>query len=150
MHPTWQARLRDEIRVNVQHRFLTNDPASFDAASILEKLPILNAVYNESLRLMPPSPTSNRVTKSDTSVLGRPYPPAQNSSLRLMPPIGLRNSGVLRLRRSIRVAGWKAMAATKKQMAAAIMVSCPSSTGRGSALAISMRHLRFAYFWLLL
>jgi len=74
LHPTWQARLRDEIRVNIPYRFLSNDTASFDAASALEKLPILDAVYNESLRLMPPSPTSNRVSKSNTSVLGQPVP----------------------------------------------------------------------------
>ncbi|CBX99531.1 Cytochrome P450 monooxygenase abl5, partial [Plenodomus lingam] len=72
IHPDWQTKVRNELKANIAHRFFTDDPTSFDAASVLESLPILNAVCNEGLRLKPPAPTSNRIAKFDTTILGHP------------------------------------------------------------------------------
>jgi cytochrome P450 len=72
IHPSWQAQLRDEIKTNIQYRFFTHDFADFDAASVLENLPILNAVCNETLRLMPTTPVTTRIAREDTTILGHP------------------------------------------------------------------------------
>jgi len=72
MYPEWQARLRDELRANIPEKCLASDPQSFDAAGVLENLPILNAVCNEGLRLSPPAPTTSRIVKTDTTILGHP------------------------------------------------------------------------------
>ena len=56
----------------MSYRFFVHDAASFDAGQVLEELPILNAVCNETSRLMPTSPITTRVAASDTTILGHP------------------------------------------------------------------------------
>lgn len=74
-YPEWQKRLRAEVQANIPYNYFENGSPSFEeASSILDNLPILDAVCNESLRMMPPSPTSNRVSLCDTTIAGQPVP----------------------------------------------------------------------------
>ncbi|KAF2740058.1 cytochrome P450 3A4 [Polyplosphaeria fusca] len=72
-HPTAQSRLRAEIHAHIPDPKLMSSP-SFDAASLLESLPFLNAVCNETLRLYPSIPVSSRVASRDTSINGHFVP----------------------------------------------------------------------------
>ncbi|KAH6083706.1 hypothetical protein HBI67_026910 [Parastagonospora nodorum] len=71
-HPDWQTRLRKEIQDNISHRFFHHDADGFVAGQVLEELPILNAVCNETSRFMPTSPITTRVAADDTTILGHP------------------------------------------------------------------------------
>ncbi|KAL9006362.1 MAG: hypothetical protein Q9188_000898 [Gyalolechia gomerana] len=70
-HPDMQTRLRAEIRSNIP------DPRSLDSsisASEIDRLPYLNAVCNEVLRVYPPLPITVRVAACDTSIVGHHIP----------------------------------------------------------------------------
>lgn len=71
-HKDVQARLREEVR-----NALPNDPAldpSFDFSGVLEKLPLLNAVCSETLRLYPTVPITIRIAIRDSHLAGHPIP----------------------------------------------------------------------------
>lgn len=68
-NPTTQSRLRTEIYKNIPDPNALSDP-TFDIAGLLESLPYLNAVCNETLRLYPTIPVSSRVAVRDTSING--------------------------------------------------------------------------------
>ncbi|KAE8340680.1 hypothetical protein BDV24DRAFT_61383 [Aspergillus arachidicola] len=70
LHREVQERLRDEIDAHV-HQIGTNASGA-EIAAILDSLPVLNAVCNETLRLYPTVPISFRVPNRDTSILGYP------------------------------------------------------------------------------
>lgn len=71
-HPEVQTRLREEVRANLPSISLDNpEPIS---AAILDSLPYLNAVCNEVLRYYPSVPTTSRVARKDTTLLGKPIP----------------------------------------------------------------------------
>ncbi|KAF2462959.1 cytochrome P450 [Lindgomyces ingoldianus] len=74
LNPDVQKRLRAEIHENIA---LPRDISSekIDIAGLLESLPYLNAVCNETLRLYPTIPVSSRVATRDTSICGQ-YVPA--------------------------------------------------------------------------
>ncbi|KIW06824.1 uncharacterized protein PV09_02504 [Verruconis gallopava] len=67
-HLDYQEKLRDEIKENLPPHVLS-DP-SFDLATVLERLPLLNGVCNETLRLYPTVPITMRIAKRDTRLLG--------------------------------------------------------------------------------
>ncbi|KAI4180524.1 MAG: hypothetical protein L6R41_007191 [Letrouitia leprolyta] len=70
-HPDMQTRLREEVRAGVP------DPRSSDSsisASQVDRLPYLNAVCNEILRVYPPIPITVRVAGCDTSIIGYHIP----------------------------------------------------------------------------
>jgi len=69
-HPDTQARLRKEIHERIPN---PTDP-EFDIAMLLESLPYLNAVCNETLRLYPTIPVSARVASRDTTIAGHFIP----------------------------------------------------------------------------
>jgi cytochrome P450 len=69
-HPEIQSRLRDEIRENLP----SNPGPDVDLATILESLPLLNGVCNETLRLYPTVPITIRDAVVDTSILGQFIP----------------------------------------------------------------------------
>ncbi|CAN9307307.1 unnamed protein product [Alternaria sp. RS040] len=73
-HPAWQDSLRAELRSHIPYRFFANDAERFTEFATLDTLPILNAVVNETLRLMPTSPITSRVATEDTTVLGTAIP----------------------------------------------------------------------------
>lgn len=66
-HPTIQTRLRAEIRSKLPSLSAASSP-SFDLASTLEALPLLNAVCLETLRLYPTVPVTLRVANKDTFI----------------------------------------------------------------------------------
>lgn len=70
-HPAMQTRLSQEIRNNLP------DPRRADSTitcDVVDRLPFLNAVCNEVLRLYPPVFTTLRVAARDTSILGHFVP----------------------------------------------------------------------------
>ncbi|KAI4958625.1 hypothetical protein J4E86_004229 [Alternaria arbusti] len=74
INPTWQDRLRAEIREHIPYRFFDNDAERFSDSATLDTLPVLNAVVNETLRLMPTSPITSRVAVEDITVVGTRIP----------------------------------------------------------------------------
>lgn len=66
--PKIQNRLRDEIRSHLQSVDAETDIASLD----IDKLPYLNAVCNEVLRMYSPVPQTIRQAVCDTTLLDRP------------------------------------------------------------------------------
>jgi cytochrome P450 len=66
-NPAAQSRLRAEIHSAVPNPQDTLKPG-FDIASLLESLPYLNAVCNETLRLYPTIPVTARIATRDTSI----------------------------------------------------------------------------------
>lgn len=64
-----QVRLRAEIHESIPDPKALSD-SNFDIASLLESLPYLNAVCNETLRLFPTIPISARIAVRDTSING--------------------------------------------------------------------------------
>ncbi|CAG7976212.1 unnamed protein product [Penicillium olsonii] len=69
-HPDIQTQLRHELRCNLPSSAGPNG----DLSSILESLPILNGVINETLRLYPSAPVAVRVSSRETSILGNYIP----------------------------------------------------------------------------
>ncbi|GAM83041.1 hypothetical protein ANO11243_010270 [Dothideomycetidae sp. 11243] len=66
-NPEIQTRLRNEIRSNIAP---LSDPQSDDAIQQIDQLPLLNAVCNEVLRVMPSVPMTIRDAIEDTEILG--------------------------------------------------------------------------------
>ncbi|KAF2157494.1 cytochrome P450 [Myriangium duriaei CBS 260.36] len=71
-HPEIQTRLRNEVRENLPDAI----GADTDLATLLESLPILNAVCNETLRLYPTVPITVRQAVRPTELCGQ-YIPAE-------------------------------------------------------------------------
>lgn len=69
-HPDIQTRLREEIRQALP----SNPGPEVDLAAILESLPLLNGVCNETLRLYPTVPVTIRDTIRDTTILDQYVP----------------------------------------------------------------------------
>ncbi|KAL9092124.1 MAG: hypothetical protein Q9165_004557 [Trypethelium subeluteriae] len=70
-HPDMQTRLRAEIHKHVPSPSSSN---TADLATVLESLPLLNAVCNETLRLYPTVPVTIRDSIRPTSILGHAIP----------------------------------------------------------------------------
>jgi cytochrome P450 len=66
LHPAAAQALRDELRAAL--------PGETPELAALERLPLLDAVVKESLRLLPPVPIQYRVALEDTALLGHPLP----------------------------------------------------------------------------
>lgn len=81
MHPNIQTTLRDETRQALPQ--FPNIPPGADLSSILEHLPYLNGVLNETLRLYPTVPITVRVAVKDTTLAG--YPVKEGSEIVLSP-----------------------------------------------------------------
>jgi cytochrome P450 len=73
-HPKILADLRAEVRAAGLPSRDSPTPSNVDVAAILESLPILNGVCNETLRLYPTVPMTARVANKDTVVLGEHVP----------------------------------------------------------------------------
>lgn len=73
LHPDAQRRLRDEVRANLPSLDDTTASASVTAAQ-LDRLPYLNAVCAEVLRVYPPVPMTMREARVDTTIMGRSIP----------------------------------------------------------------------------
>ena len=70
-HPDMQVRLREEIRTHLPS--ITDETKTIEAADI-DNLPYLNAVCQESLRLMSPVPVTLRAAYEDTMLCGHFIP----------------------------------------------------------------------------
>ena len=70
-NPSYQTRLRDEIRANLPS---VDDVDAKVTDKDLERLPFLHAVCNEVLRVHAPVPLTLREAAVDTSILGHPVP----------------------------------------------------------------------------
>ncbi|KAF2670625.1 cytochrome P450 78A3 [Microthyrium microscopicum] len=70
-HPEVQSRLREEIRANLPS---LSDPESTITSASIDKLPYLNAVCNEVLRVYPSVPLTIRIAKEDDTILGHFIP----------------------------------------------------------------------------
>lgn len=77
-HPDIQGRLRSEIRGH-----LSSTSSEANVADILESMPLLHGVCNETLRLYPTVPSTIRVAVQDTT-LGS-YPVAKGTRLFISP-----------------------------------------------------------------
>jgi cytochrome P450 len=71
-HQKYQSRLRDELRQNLRDDALKDPPRQI--ASILESLPWLNAICNETIRLFPAVPETRRIAVRDTTIGGQIIP----------------------------------------------------------------------------
>ena len=72
-HPDIQTRLRDEVRASLPP--LDNDGAAVNVTSSdIDKLPYLQAVCSEVLRLFSPVPQTSREAAEDTTVCGQRIP----------------------------------------------------------------------------
>lgn len=72
-HPDAQSRLRDEIRAHIPDLDALSS-SDTDIGTLLESLPFLNAVCNETLRLYPTIPVSGRLASRDTWILDQFVP----------------------------------------------------------------------------
>jgi cytochrome P450 len=72
INPDYQTRLRSEVKEALPSNPLL-DP-SIDIVAVLERLPILNGVCNETLRLYPTVPITMRIAKRDTTLLDSRIP----------------------------------------------------------------------------
>ncbi|KXJ85886.1 cytochrome P450 [Microdochium bolleyi] len=73
-HQDIQAAVRKEVQDAFPQGCGNVDPATVDIASILESLPLLNGIINETLRLYPTVPISMREAVRDTVVADQPVP----------------------------------------------------------------------------
>ena len=71
-HPEYQNRVREELRQNVGIDALKDQTSQI--ASILESLPWLNAICNETIRLFPTVPNTRRIAVRDTTLGGQRIP----------------------------------------------------------------------------
>ncbi|KAF5966026.1 cytochrome P450 monooxygenase monooxygenase [Fusarium bulbicola] len=80
LHPDQQEALRMELRDRIPSNFFptassTSDESTIDdIGNIMERLPLLNGVINETLRLYPPLPTTLRTAVCDTFLGEQPIP----------------------------------------------------------------------------
>ncbi|KAI0388110.1 cytochrome P450 [Hypomontagnella monticulosa] len=72
LDPARQETLRKEVREALKPTEASID--ELDLSSVLERLPFLNGVINETLRLYPSIPVTIRVAARDTSLAGQPIP----------------------------------------------------------------------------
>lgn len=70
-HPDVQQKLREEIRTSLPS---VGDASRTISAAEVDRLPYLNAVCNETLRIIPSVPLSMRIAAHDTSILGHHIP----------------------------------------------------------------------------
>ena len=70
-HPAEQTRLRDEIRA---HLPAINDPSVKITSTDIDHLPFLNAVLNETSRVLPPVALTVREAENDTTIQGHFIP----------------------------------------------------------------------------
>lgn len=70
-HPDMQARLREEIRTHLPSIL---DETNTVEAAVLDNLPYLNAICQESFRLMSPVPVTLRAAREDTTLCGHFIP----------------------------------------------------------------------------
>lgn len=87
-HPEIQSRLRQEIREHIPHN-ISGDLKDVDLGEILESMPLLNGVCNETFRLYPTVAQSLRVAARDTSIMGYSV---RQGALILLPIYGLNRS----------------------------------------------------------
>ncbi|KAI1450642.1 cytochrome P450 [Annulohypoxylon stygium] len=73
LDPSRQSKLRSEVRDALTSVESLEDGV-LDISSTLERLPFLNGVLNETLRLYPTIPVTIRVAAWDTSLAGQPIP----------------------------------------------------------------------------
>jgi cytochrome P450 len=66
-HPEAQTRLREELHAAIPALL---DPHSQISSTDIDKLPYLNAVLNETMRIFPPVPLTLRETACDTTIQG--------------------------------------------------------------------------------
>ncbi|KAJ4317917.1 hypothetical protein N0V94_004680 [Neodidymelliopsis sp. IMI 364377] len=66
-HPSTQQRLRTELRSSLPS---LSDPTASISSTDIDRLPYLNAVLQETLRLFPPVPLTMRETATDTTIQG--------------------------------------------------------------------------------
>lgn len=72
LDPARQDTLRKEVREALKPTEVSAD--ELDLSSVLERLPFLNGVINETLRLYPSIPVTIRVAARNTSLAGQPIP----------------------------------------------------------------------------
>lgn len=83
IHPDMQTRLRQELYEALPPSRTANN--SFDLASTLESLPLLNGVCSETLRVFPTVPVTVRTSKDDTMVLGGQHRLAAGTGIFISP-----------------------------------------------------------------
>lgn len=66
-HPETQIRLREELRSQLPALL---DPSAQISSADIDRLPYLNAVLNETMRIFPPVPLTMRETANDTTIAG--------------------------------------------------------------------------------
>lgn len=71
-HPEYQHHLRDELRQNVDDDAIKDPTRQLN--SVLESLPWLNAICNETIRLLPAVPETRRIAIRDTTLGGKRIP----------------------------------------------------------------------------
>lgn len=72
-HQEWQTALRDEVLQNLAS-FNDDSPQLSNLSVIMEGLPVLNGVINETLRLFPTIPATTRIAAHDTTLGGQHIP----------------------------------------------------------------------------
>ncbi|KAL8868165.1 MAG: hypothetical protein Q9174_005166 [Haloplaca sp. 1 TL-2023] len=77
-HPQTQQRLRDEMHSILPH---PSDPTTVVTSDMIEKLPYLNAVCRESLRLFPPVAVTIRIAVRDTIIANQAIPKGTNITI---------------------------------------------------------------------
>lgn len=70
-HPSTQTRLRTELRT---HLPALTDPTASISSTDIDRLPYLNAVLQETMRIFPPVPLTMRETALDTTICGAHIP----------------------------------------------------------------------------